>query len=205
MPAHLKLRVAWQFKDMDAKNQAVINPCFRAQWNWLDPTAGTDAQALCNDLATALDAWDIAAGGQLTVTAYDLQGAKPNYPKAKKVIRPDTAAPVSVNPETCAVLSFFGARNVPRERGRLYIPAFIISGSGAVVGGPLNDSTIRTKVGELVPIFANLGGANIDWIVWSTLRQAATRVENWFIKDTWGVQRSRRLKSTSRLTGTTSG
>src|SRR4051794_20308569 len=85
MPTHIRMRCSWQFLNADPKNQAVINPCFRRQLDITDPTSGTDAQALTDDLANGLVAWNTAIGGaasQLTVQAYNIQGAKPNYPMA---------------------------------------------------------------------------------------------------------------------------
>src|SRR3954468_15883434 len=71
------MRCAWQMLDSDPKNQLVINPCFRVQFNLLEPTFGTDAQQLTDDLAAVLTTW--AGTADLTVRAYNMQGSKPNY------------------------------------------------------------------------------------------------------------------------------
>jgi hypothetical protein len=78
-----------------------------------------------------------------------------------------------------------------------------MSGSGA--SGAVVSPTNRAKVSDLVGIFSNLGGVDVDWIVWSEKDKAAHKVTNWFVDDGWDVVRSRRLKATTRTTGTTSG
>lgn len=204
MPTHLRLRCSWQYRDADPKNQAVINPCFRRQLDISDPTSDTDAQALCDDLVTALDGW-VSTAGRLTVAAYNVQGARPNYPLATKTVRPTGVHIVNGPPELAVCLSFFSGTNVGRKRGRLYVPAFLAGASGSDYGNPLVNSTIRGKVAALVPIFANLGGANVDWGVWSQAGSAFHKATHWFVDDAWDIQRSRGIKATARDTGTTGG
>lgn len=204
MPSHVLLRCSWQFKDADPKNQAVINPCFRRQTNF-DPTSSLEAQALVDDLATALQAWQPGTNRNITVKAYDLEGAAPNYPLAVKTLNSGNFVPVSCPPQVAVALSYYGARNIPRERGRLFVPLFLIDTSGSGAGLESVGTTTSAKVQSLVPIFANLGGANVDWIVWSRVASKATRVQNWWVDSSWDVIRSRKLKALSRATGTTSG
>jgi hypothetical protein len=204
MPTHLMLRCSWQFENTDPKNQAVITPCFRRQLDITDPTSGTDAKQLCDDLLAAISSWSVVTSDALTVTAYNLQGAKPNYPMAqsKGSAVPNT---LTSNPQQALCLSFYGTDNVPRKRGRLYLPAWLMTTSFSETGAPIASATIRTKAAALVPIFAGLGGANVDWIVWSRAGSFASKVTNYFVDEAWDVQRRRKLKSANRTTGTTSG
>lgn len=204
MPTHMRLRCSWQYRDADPKNQAVINPVFRRQMNILDPTSGTNAQELVDGLVTALDGW-FSTTGRLTVSAYNLEGAKPNYPMATKTVRPTGVHVLNGPGELACCLSFYGANNVKRQRGRLYLPMWALGASGSDYGNPVINSTLRTKAAALVPIFAALGGANVDWGIWSQVAGAFTRAEHWFVNDAWDVQRSRGIKETARDTGTTSG
>jgi hypothetical protein len=203
MPTHLMLRCAWQFEDTDPKNQAVMTPHFRHQFDPLTLT-GVDATALATDLATALMAWAVPGTKKLTVTAYDVQGAKPNYPLAK-VTQGTGPTPLNSMSQQACCLSFYGTRNIPRERGRLYTPSFLLANSAVDFSLPRISSVFRSKVAALVPIFASLGGSNVDWIVWSRVGNKATRVENYFVDEGWDIQRRRKLKSTARTTGTTTG
>jgi hypothetical protein len=62
-----------------------------------------------------------------------------------------------------------------------------------------------TKVMALGPIFANLGGSDVDWIVWSRKNHTATKVQNYWVDDEWDTVRSRGLKRSTRQVATTSG
>lgn len=205
MPTHILLRCAWQFEDLDPKNQAVINPTFRRQMDITDPTSGTNFQALVDDLGAALTPWTVPASEKLTIKAYNLEGAAPNYPQATGTYGNGTPTPLQSVPQNAVALSFYGAQNVPRQRGRLYIPSFLLSATTAELSAARASATLRTKVAALVPIFAGLGGTNVDWIVWSRVAHAATKVQNYFVDESWDIIRRRKLKSTARTTGTTSG
>jgi hypothetical protein len=201
MPVHYRLRCAWQFLDTDPKNQAVINPCFR------DNGVTSDPDGLCEDLATALSTWTIAAmaTAQLTVTAYDVQGTKPVYPAGRHQINTGNKPAPNMPPELACCLSFRGAQNIPTKRGRLYVPIFLATSTSALLAGINVDTAIQTKVMALGPIFAGLGGADVDWIVWSVKNQTATKVTDYWTDNAWDIMRSRGVKPTSRQTATTSG
>lgn len=184
------------------RDRVVITPHFST--NILsDPISGVDADQLAEDLATALDTWDGATAREIKVTMYDAQGTQPVFPSGEAV-RNLNASPTTTQPrELACCLSYYADRNIPRHRGRLYIPAFLASPSSAPA---LKPSTAYTdKIAALVPIFAGLGGADIDWCVWSRADSSARKVEHWWIDDDWDVVRSRGLRPTSRITGTTGG
>jgi hypothetical protein len=205
MPTHLMLRSSFQFADTSAKNQAVITPHFRRQLDIGDPTSGADAQALCNDLA---DKWAFLAGlggTPYTVTAYNDQGAKPRFPLA--ITRRNTnAAPKvpAVPPELAVCLSFYSGENRPSYRGRLYFPAWLL---GATAGdtGLVVPTALRNAAQTQVGYMASLGGANVDWGVWSGTTQAFHKATDFFISDAWAIQRRRGIRETARTKGTTSG
>jgi hypothetical protein len=137
------------------------------------------------------------------VKLYQLGQPAPNRPKATKTLNPANASEAGIFREMACCLSFYGGPNAPRNRGRLYVPAFLVF-SGTTPGVRPTD-TIRDKVGELAPILAGLGGINVDWIVWSPTNTAATKVDHWFVDDEWDVQRRRGLRPTTRTAGTTGG
>jgi hypothetical protein len=195
------LRCSWQYTNTDPKNVAVITPTFRRQLDITDPTSGVDAKQLCDDLAAALQTY-VGKVTPFKVTAYNLEGPKPRYPLAQTVLN-GAVAPVDpgVAPELAGVLSFYADQNIPRRRGRLYIPLWLRS---TAVGTSLS-STQRTDVGNFVSRFAALGGTNVDWGVWSRSDNAFHKATNWFVSDAWGTVRSRGIKETTRTLGTTSG
>jgi len=200
------MKCQWQFEDLAPTNVAVINPCFRHQFNWTTLEGGTDGQQLVDDLAAALSPFTVPATKKITVTAYDLEGPKPHPPKWTKTVG-TAPTPLQGLPQQALALSYYTGTNVPRKRGRLYIPAWVTTTSSAELAAARASSTIRTKVGALVPVFANLGGSNVDWIVWSRVANAAGRIDNWWVDESWDIIRRRKLAagSSGRTTGTTSG
>jgi hypothetical protein len=114
-----------------------------------------------------------------------------------------TGQSASGNPRELAIcLSFYADRNIPRHRGRLYFPAPIVAGSSLSVRP---SSIAMNAVAAFVPVFAGLGGVDVDWVVWSEKDRTARKVTNWWVDDEWDVVRSRGLRPTTRLTGSTSG
>jgi hypothetical protein len=205
MPTHLLLRSSFQFMDTSAKNQAVITPHFRRSLDIGDPTSGTNAQQLCDDLASQYAFLPGIGTTPYTVTAYNVEGAKPRFPLAQTRRNVGSAVKQpAIPPELSVCLSFYSGDNRPRFRGRLYLPAWLLGGTsgdmGRVVPTGLRD-TCQTLVGS----FAGLGGANVDWGVWSGVSQAFHKATNWFISDAWAIQRRRGIKEITRSTGTTSG
>lgn len=204
MPQHIKAQCSWQVGSALPRDRVQITPCFRAQQD-LD-IGGTDWQQLCDDLANGLNTWGSPIVGnshEIVVKLYELEQLPPNRPRATKTLNVGNASEASIFREMACCLSFNGGAAGPRQRGRLYVPAFLaMSGT---TPGIRPSTTVRDKVAALVPLFAGLGGANIDWIVWSPTNQTATRVEKWWVDDEWDVQRRRGLRPTTRTAGTTSG
>lgn len=171
----------------------VITPHFN------DQGVGTDAQGLCDDLADAIDVW-LPNVNQINVKAYDAQGASPVYPQGDAT-RNVGASPASNCPREVALcLSFFSTRNIPSSRGRLYIPCPAMS----ITTGVRPTLTNRQQVADLAPIFEQLGGVDVDWVVFSRRDNVARPVTDWWVDDEWDTIRSRGLRATTRLTGTTS-
>jgi hypothetical protein len=204
MPTHIRAQCYWQVGSTLPRDRFVINPCFRHQ---LDPLDDDPAwQDLADDLAEAIKAWEFSpTQNELTVKLYEIKdhvAGAPNRPKATKTLNAASAVEATSFREIACCLSFYGGSNSPRQRGRLYLPHFKVT-TGDFAVRPV--STTRSKVGALATIFADLGGINVDWIVWSPTNNSATKVTNWFVDDEWDVVRSRSAKPTTRTAGTTSG
>jgi hypothetical protein len=191
-----RLQVAWQMDTAFPRDALVVTPHFNNTGGLL---TDSDTDALCEDLATALDAWDNVTT-QLTVKAYDAQGTPPVFPVGSAIRNPGVTAVSQVPREVAVCLSYYSGQNVPRKRGRLYIPAVIMQPATGVRPA----STIRDKVGQLATIFADLGGVDIDWSVYSRVDDTARAVSNWWVDDEWDTIRSRGLRSTTRTLGTVS-
>jgi hypothetical protein len=205
MATTLLLRTAFQYHNSEPKNQAVITTHFNVGF---DPIGFGDVNAtqLCNDLA---DKWIFAPGlgatTPFTVSAYKRGGAKLG-PPVGKITRNPTGTPkvLPVVPEAAIVLSYYAGQNAPGYRGRMYFPAWLAGAAAsdlaAVVGSPL-----RNAVQTFVGYFASLGGANVDWGLWSARDHTFRKATNYFISDAWAIQRRRGIKETARTSGTTSG
>jgi hypothetical protein len=203
MPTHFLGRISWKFHDDDPKNVYAINPCFRHQTDFTSLT-GPDWQTLANDLRAAIDGWTVSAGAT-KVQLYKLGPGPSGPPMATAELNPTAYRDTFAPPQAAITLSFYGDRNVKRERGRLYIPPALTGITAANTASKVVAAATRTKVGALAPVFAGLGGINVDWIVWSRVAQAATKVQNWWVDDSWDVIRSRKISATARTTGTTGG
>lgn len=192
------MQCAFQRDSTFPRDAMIINPHFK---DTAIAPGGGDPQGLADDLAAALNGWDNQIG-QITVKAYDAESAPPNVPVAEAVVNQGAAPATTVPRELAVCLSFYAGLNRARRRGRLYIPAAIAS---IGVSSARVASSGRDKVAALVPIFAGLGGLDVDWVVWSRVEQTARTVTNWWVDDAWDIQRSRGLQATARLEGTTSG
>lgn len=199
MPSHYVAKIGFQVTSTEPADWMYINPCFRRA------PALTDMDGLAQDLANALDAWHIwgTAALKIDVKFYDLEGTGTVYPDGVAHKNP-AAAPVTYNkPRELAVcLSYYGTHNAPRERGRIYIPYNLMTNEACALRP---SAAAQTKAMSLGPIFANLGGADVDWIVWSRKNQTAAKVQNYWVDDEWDVVRSRGLLRTGRMVATTGG
>lgn len=204
MPTHIRAACQWAVGSTLPRDSMQITPHFRHQ-NPLG-VGDTDWQQLADDLAAGLAGWaspQIGNSNQLTVKLYEIGKPPPNRPAATKILNAGQAGEASTFRELAVCLSFYGGPNAPSNRGRLYVPYFMASAGTSL--GVRPSSTVRDKVGTLAPIFAGLGGVNVDWIVWSPTKQAATKVDHWWVDDEYDVQRRRGLKVTARTSGTTGG
>jgi len=195
MPVY-RLQVAIMQDTTFPRDQLVMTPHFDIK----GPGAPNPDQ-LCEDLATGISGWLVTANTrQVTVKAYDAQGSPPVFPVGE-AIRNVGLAPSSNSPrEVACCLSFFSERNIPRRRGRLYVPYVLTTTSSP----PARPSPVtRQKIADLVPILTGLGGIDVDWSVYSRVDNTARPVTNWYVDDEWDIVRSRGMRPTTRLEGTT--
>lgn len=201
MSTVLRAQCTWQIESLLPRDGVMINPCFRHN---LPAMGGGSAQSIADDLAAALKAWEVGPTlHQLTVKLYDAQAPPPNRPMATKVLNANQAQGWSTPPELACCLSFYGGTNQPHQRGRIYLP--VAKADTASAAAPRPTSTIRTKIAALASTFSGIGGADVDWVVYSPTRDDATKVDHYFVDDDWDIIRSRSVRPTTRTAGTTSG
>jgi hypothetical protein len=210
MAVHMRAQIAWNVGTTLARDVMQITPCFRDNLNAFSPDVfgpGTNWQDLADDLVSEVQAWNPQPSVYgCTVKLYQIKDpvqGQPNRPKAIAVNNLGAAGAGNKPRELACCLSFWGGVNGPRQRGRLYIPFQIAF--PADNPGVRPTTTQRDMVAGLVPRFAGLGGADIDWVVWSPTNKSATRVDHWYVDDEWDVQRRRGFKPSTRTEGTTSG
>jgi hypothetical protein len=188
-----RLQTSWAMDSALPRDRLVITPHVD------DHGALTDPQGLCDDLVAALQGW-MNSTGEVAVRAYDAEGTVPVFPAATSVVNSGAFMSRDVPRELALCLSFYSERNLPRRRGRLYLPLPLI---GTAMSKRPNIGHIEAAT-SLAAILQNLGGPDVDWVVYSRRDQVARPVTNWWVDDEWDVQRSRGLRSTSRTAGTTS-
>jgi hypothetical protein len=187
----LRLQVGTKADTAFPRDVMSINPHFATL------AVMTDADQLCSDLASALDTW-MNDKREITVKAYDAQGSKPVAPIGEATVQTGVTPASTVPREVACCLSYFSNFNRPSLRGRLYIPA-----PWQVPQVALRPTiTVREKIGQLADIFANLGGADVDWVVFSRKNNSSHPVTNWWVDDEWDTVRSRGLRPTTRSAGT---
>jgi len=160
-----------------------------------DHGAGTDPGGLAEDLLGVFKAnWDTSPPDRkMEVRVYDMGDEIPREPVAVKTR--DAGMPSSAIPREIALcLSFYAGRNLPRSRGRIYLPAFCSITSAGV----RPNASQRANALALAQGFANLGGPDVDWIVRSRVGDQSQPVTNAWCDDEWDTQRRRGLQSTTR-------
>ncbi|RPJ53868.1 MAG: hypothetical protein EHM24_32395 [Acidobacteria bacterium] len=188
-----RLQCTWQADSAAPRDRIQISPHFN------DTGATTDPQGLCDDLLEQLMGVTPFVG-EVRVTAYDAQGTPPVYPAADAIANKGAAAATTQPRELALCLSYYSGRNIPRRRGRLYLPLFFVYG-----GAPSLRPTLPVaKMPTIASALQNLGGIDVDWCVYSRLDKTARPVTNWWYDDEWDVVRSRGLKGATRVLGTTS-
>src|SRR6185503_17999107 len=98
-------------------------------------------------------------------------------------------------------LSFYHEHNRPRHRGRLYMCPFLISNVGSL--GEFVNTNLMTRFMEYADVLKDLGGVNVDWVVWSRRDKKAYPVTDYWVDNEWDAQRRRGLRSLTRQTGQT--
>jgi hypothetical protein len=188
-----RAQVAWSIDSAFPRDQMIINPHFR------DAGVGSDPGILANDLADAINTWDTTPT-KLQVRIYDAEEAAPAFPKAVATRNESVIASSNWPREVAVCLSYYAGQNVPRRRGRLYVPVGVCGSANTL----RPSSALMQKVGDLATIFADLGGTDVDWIIWSRASLTARSATNWWVDDEWDTMRSRGMRSTTRLLGSLS-
>lgn len=152
-----------------------------------------DYNALAGDLATLFQTWYEVAR-QIRVVAYEVAGPPPHFPVGERVLNPGVLVNAAGPREVALCLSFFGERNLPRQRGRIYLAQGVKS-SGLTSRPTV---TMLTAAQTLAAGLSGLGGANVDWVVYSPTSGLHHKVSTSWVDNEWDTMRSRGRGSTFR-------
>lgn len=177
------------------RDAMTINPHFNVRD--IAPNVGALATDLCQLMVDT-----IPGTMQTQVKMYDAEDPPPSAPKGQKLLQTGTSPASTVPREIALCLSYYAGENVKRKRGRLYIPvAWLTNKTLDVRPG----TAVRGEVLDYGNLFSLLGGANVDWGVWSRVTNSFDKTTNTYVDDEWDTVRSRGLRPTTRTLGTPSG
>lgn len=167
----------------------------------IDPIGDTGAQTIADEVAAAYASTFTSPLRQWDVRIYNNDDEKPRPVRARKQLNVGSF-PASTGPrETALCLSFYADRNLPRQRGRIYIPAVILSGGQNVRPTSGQMTSLINLYNQLI----NVGGIDTEWSVFSRVDNQHRQIQHGWVDDEWDTVRSRGLKSTTRSLVTAEG
>lgn len=166
----------------------------------------SDPDNIAQDVAQ-LYSDNLGTSPKITVNVYEARATPPRSPEATHTIQPATIGPGNAYPREVALcLSFYGAHNRPRERGRIYIPLYLQQGTNlAARPSPGTRSRILAFATAPNSSFPDVGGADVEWCVYSRTTGQVHPVTAGWVDDEWDTVRSRGLRATTRDTFTREG
>lgn len=157
-----------------------------------------DYGALVSDLRTFWITKPWAAGRFLDIRAYNMDDPTPRPVKARSTGLVTGTAPTGPR-QVALCLSYYADRNLPRQRGRIYLGPWTTNAEYAA--GPYTTAAIG-----LAQNLADLGGINVDWSLWSPTTQTHTRINHAWVDNSWDIIRTRKVPASEpRKTWTGNG
>lgn len=160
---------------------------------WLEET--TNAQATVFQSM----AGDLAPGG-LQIRTYDLGQSPPREPRVYDFSLPG-AGNSSLPREVAVTMSFFADRNLPRQRGRVFIGPVSVNAMTVGGGGPRPTENLRNTLAASAERLSSLGmgvGDQMQWAVLSPTDAEIRPVTAGWIDDAFDTQRRRGESPTTR-------
>lgn len=190
----------WDFGQSLARDAAVNTVWFN------DTGTGTDPQNIADDVRD-LYVSNLGQASPIEVKVYDHADAKPRPVKGRAVANIGAGGGGAQEPREVALcLSFYADRNIPRHRGRIYLPAYLMTAvdMGQRPSNAAMDAVLAfaTKSNNSFP---DVGGVDVTWCVFSRKDGVARKVTAGWVDDEWDTVRSRGLRATKRTTFTREG
>jgi hypothetical protein len=192
MPTHALVQVA-EMRDGTLPRDFIVNTF---SYRWADFTI-QDAASLANNVLDAYDAhFTPASQGEYLAKVYDHEGTPPVLPMATVSRGAGRQAPATSPREVALCLSFSGGQHQPRQRGRAYM---YVGKQTSAPGARPTPAAMQLLVDFGKSLHA-VGGANVDWIVWSRVNRTATSISRVWCDDEWDTVRTRGRKALTRNT-----
>jgi hypothetical protein len=160
--------------------------------------SGAELNDLCADVADAYETTTPFGSRGHHVKAYDIEDDMPRPIKGEAIVAASGAVATSGNRDVALCLSFYSGRNLPRQRGRIYLGPF----SSTDAGSNKPPAALITALAGMPAKFAAAGPATAEWGIYSRTEDTCRGVTNWYIDNEWDTQRRRGFRSDSRTVGT---
>jgi hypothetical protein len=195
MPEYL-CQVRWPYVSNLPRDVMTTNLYFN------DRGVTTDPDQLAMDIAEVFDnVWN-KFSQELEVRLYDRADSKPRPVKGQALIHSGTRPVAGMPREVALCLSYFADRNLPRNRGRMYLPVSQYQTSTSL--GERPGTNIMGAALAMVTLsnqsFPDVGGVDVQWCVYSRADDKFKQVTDAWVDDEWDTVRSRGLKATRRDT-----
>lgn len=139
---------------------------------------------------------------EMITKLYDLGDTPPRPVKATDVQNAGLHPLSGIPREIAVCLSFYGTRNLPHQRGRIYLPLSPAIGAGSL--GPRPSSIFRDKALGLATVanqsLPDVGGIDVKHGIWSPTTQTFKQATDYWVDDEWDTVRRRGLRATTRGT-----
>lgn len=153
-------------------------------------------QALADALKTSLTSiGTVAASTMFTIKVYDAKKAPPSYPLATAT-NGTTPSVISTPREVALCLSYYAGQNVPRKRGRVYIPYNFITGSLGARPTTTQMNFVLNNWGNA--LFKSRPAGALP-IVYSRIDKVGWTMDHLWVDDEWDTVRSRGGRATQRV------
>lgn len=160
----------------------------------ITPIDPVDLQEIAQDIAQVYSDANIFQGVRINVRMYDMADQTPRPILAEANV--DRAGTYwTGDPEVALCLSYYGERNLPRSRGRIYLGGF---NAASITSRPA--PAIMNAVLNLGKGLAEIGGENVSWRVYSPTNNTDEHIRHIWVNDEWDVVRSRGLRESTRVT-----
>lgn len=198
MPATIQVQVSFP-RPSGLPQDNIVNT-----WHFLGTIGTSMADEMANigprldEFYTVVDNYMPLAIGAPTYRGYDLGELKPRQPSQRASFGVDPAGAGATYPNEVALcLSYYATRNLPRQRGRLYLGPFIAAaGEITTQGDAMPTQFFVDLVANAALALKNAAGPL--WAVRSVRDGVLRAITNLWIDNAWDTQRRRGTAATVR-------